>query len=106
MSVQIVSDPKQDAPNIDSRAAILAATPEQETSIIDGYYAYFGKWTVDPSGPTVTHHLRESLYPGERGEDFVRKFSIEGDRLTLIAKVHDAGEDHQRRLLWKRLPHQ
>src|SRR6476660_8843384 len=28
MSVQIVSDPKPDLPNIDSRAAILAATPE------------------------------------------------------------------------------
>lgn len=46
MSVQIVSDPKPDAPNIDSRAAILAATPEQKASILEGYYAYYGTWTV------------------------------------------------------------
>jgi hypothetical protein len=103
MSVQIVSDPKPDIPNSDSRAAILAATPEQKASALEGYYAYCGTWTVDPSGPTVTHHLRQSLYPGERGEDFVRQLSLEGERLTLVAKVHEMGEDHQRRLVWERI---
>ena len=39
---------------------------------------------------------------GERGEDFVRHFSIENGRLTLLAKVHEMGEDHQRRLVWQR----
>jgi len=104
MSVQIVSDPKPEIPNSDSRAAILAATPDQKAKALEGYYAYFGTWTVDQSASTVTHHLRQSLYPGERGEDFVRQFSMDGDRLTLIAKVHEAGEDHQRRLVWKRIP--
>lgn len=103
MSVQIVSDPKPDIPNSNSRAAILAATPEQKARAIEGYYAYCGTWTVDPAGPTVTHHLRQSLYPGERGEDFVRQLSLEGQRLTLIAKVHEDGEDHQRRLTWERV---
>jgi Lipocalin-like domain len=103
MSVQIVSDPKPAAPNIDSRAAILAATPEQKASALEGYYAYFGTWTVDGSDTTVTHHLKQSLYPGERGENFVRQFSFEGERLTLIAKVHEMGEDHQRRLVWERI---
>jgi len=101
MSVQIVSDPKPD--NSDSRAAILAATPEQKASALEGYYAYCGTWTVDPSGPTVTHHLKQSLYPGERGEDFVRQVTFDGDRLTLVAKVHEMGEDHQRRLVWQRV---
>jgi len=102
MSVQIVSDPKPDLPNIDSRAAILAATPEQKAIAVEGYYAYFGTWTLDQSASTVTHHLRQSLYPGERGEDFMRQFSIDDDRLTLIAKVHEMNEEHQRRLVWKR----
>jgi Lipocalin-like domain len=103
MSVQIVSDPKPDIPNSNSRAAILAATPEQKAAALEGYYAYCGTWTVDPSDPTVTHHLKQSLYPGERGEDFVRQLSFNGDRLTLIAKVHEMGEDHQRRLVWQRI---
>jgi Lipocalin-like domain len=104
MSVQIVSDPKPDIPNSNSRAAILAATPEQKAAALEGYYAYCGTWTVDPSGPTVTHHLKQSLYPGERGEDFIRQVRFDGDRLTLIAKVHETGEDHQRRLVWQRIP--
>jgi len=103
MSVQIVSDPKPDIPNSDSRAAILAATPEQKARALEGYYAYFGSWTVDASGPTVTHHLRQSLYPRERGENFVRQVSIQGNRLTLVAKVHEQGEDHQRVLVWERV---
>ena len=103
MSVQIVSDPKPEIPNSDSRAAILATTPEQKARAIEGYYAYCGTWTVDPSGPTVTHHLRQSLYPGERGENFVRQLTFEGERLALVAKVHEMGEDHQRRLTWERV---
>ncbi len=104
MSVQIVSDPKPVVPNSDSRAGIFAATPAEKASALEGYYAYFGTWTVDPSGPTVTHHLRQSLYPGERGLDFSRQLSMDGDRLTLVAKVHEEGEDHQRRLTWERIP--
>jgi hypothetical protein len=103
MSVQIVSDPKPVIPDSDSRAAIFAATPEQKARALEGYYAYFGTWSVDASGPTVTHHLRQSLYPGERGEDFVRQLSLDGERLTLVAKVHEEGEDHQRRLIWERI---
>ena len=103
MSVQIVSDPKPVVPNSGSREGLLAATPAEKASAFEGYYAYFGTWTVDPSGSTVTHHLRQSLYPGERGEDFVRQLSIDGDRLTLTAKVHEMGENHQRRLVWERI---
>src|ERR1700687_710784 len=84
MSVQIVSDPKPTVPSSGSREGFLAATPAEKTAAIDGYYSYFGTWTVDPSGSTVTHHIQQSLYPGERGEDFVRELSFDGDRLTLI----------------------
>src|SRR5947208_2398154 len=31
---------------------------------IDGFYAYYRTWSVDPSGSTVTHHIEQSLYPG------------------------------------------
>ena len=70
---------------------------------IDGYYAYFGTWSVDALASTVTHHIVQSLYPGERGEDGVRHLSLEGDRLTLTAKAHEMGEDHQRKLIWQRV---
>lgn len=103
MSVQIVSDPKPTVPTANSRDAFKNAPAADKAIAADGYYAYFGSYTVDASAATVTHHLKESLYPGERGEDFVRHYSIVDGRLTLIAKVHEMGEDHQRRLTWQRL---
>jgi Lipocalin-like domain len=102
MSVQIVSDPKPTM-SADSRETFLAAPAADKVKAIDGYYAYCGTWTVDPSASTVTHHIRESLYPGEGGVDFVRKFTFDGDRLTLTARTHEMGEDHVRRLVWERV---
>jgi hypothetical protein len=61
MSVQIVSDPKPTVPLTSSRESFLAAPPKEKVTAVDGYYAYFGTWTVDPSGSTVTHHIQQSL---------------------------------------------
>lgn len=102
MSVQIVSDPKPTVPHEDSRESFIAAPASEKVIAINGYYAYYGTWTVDASKSTITHHIQQSLYPGERGESGERHFSLEGDRLTLTAKTHEMGEDHQRRLVWER----
>jgi hypothetical protein len=104
MSVQIVSDPKPSVPIADSREAFLAASSADKAAAVDGYYAYCGTWTLDASTSTVTHHIKQSLYPAERGEDGVRRVTVSGDRLTLTAKTHEMGEDHQRKLVWKRVP--
>lgn len=103
MSVQIVSDPKPDVPKADSREGFLASTPTEKAAAADGYYAYFGTWTVDAANSTVTHHIEQSFYPGERGESGVRQMSISGQLLTLVARTHEMGEDHQRRLVWERV---
>ncbi|MBI3476664.1 MAG: lipocalin-like domain-containing protein [Acidobacteria bacterium] len=102
MSVQIVSDPKPPGPKGDSRETFRNGSPDEKVVAIEGYYAYFGTWTVDSSTSTVTHHLKDSLYPGERGVEFARHFTFNGDQLTLIAKTHEMGEDHQRKLVWQR----
>jgi len=104
MSVQIVSDPKPTVPLASSRQDFLAAPSTEKATAADGYYAYFGTWSVDASASTVTHHIQQSLYPAERGEDGTRRLSLEGSRLTLIAKAHEMGEDHQRQLVWERVP--
>jgi len=104
MGVQIVSDPQPTVPDASSREAFLAAAPGEKVAAIDGFYAYFGTWSVDPSGSTVTHHIKQSLYPAERGEDGVRRLALDGNRLTLFSKTHEMGEDHERRLVWERVP--
>jgi hypothetical protein len=103
MSVQIVSDPRPAVPAVDSREDFSAAPTTQKASAAEGYYGYFGTWTLDASKSTVTHHIKQSLLPGERGEDGLRHFTVDGDRLTLIAKTHEMGEDHERRLVWQRV---
>jgi hypothetical protein len=103
MSVQIVSDPQPTVPTASSRESFLAASAAEKAAAIDGYYAYWGTWDIDDARSTVTHHIVQSLYPAERGESGVRHFVLEGDRLTLTAKTHEMGEDHERRLVWERV---
>ena len=103
MSVQIVSDPKPVVPMADSREAFLASAASEKASAVDGYYAYFGTWAIDASTSTIRHHIKQSLYPAERGEEGVRHFALDGDHLTLTAKAHEMGEDHDRKLVWQRL---
>jgi hypothetical protein len=102
MSVQIVSDPKPTVPTASSREGFMASRPADKITAIDGYYAYCGTWSVDAAASAVTHHIQQSLDPGEVGEDVVRKLSVDDNRLTLVAKTHEMGEDRQRRLVWER----
>lgn len=102
ISVQVVSDPAATVPKDGSWAGFVAAPPAEKAAAAEGYYAYFGTWDVDASSSTVTHHIQQSLRPGERGVDGVRHFVFEGDRLTLTAKTHEMGEDRERKLVWRR----
>lgn len=102
MSVQIVSDPAPTVPTADSREDFKAAPDKEKVAAAEGYYAYYGTWSVDPTKSTVTHHIKQSLMPGERGENGVRHFVFDGDRLILTAKTHEMGEEHERRLVWQR----
>ena len=103
MSVQIVSDPAPTVPSSSSRESVLSAPPAEKTKAFDGYYAYYGTWTFDAANSTVTHHIQQSLTPGERGEDAVRHFVLDDDRLIVTAKTHEMGEDHERKLVWQRV---
>jgi hypothetical protein len=103
MSVQIVSDPAATVPSDDSREAVMKASDADKSKAFESYYAYFGTWTVAVAQKTVTHHIRQSMIPGERGEDGVRHYAMDRDRLILTAKTHEMGEDHQRKLVWQRL---
>ena len=51
--------------------------------VILGYDSYFGRYTVDETAGTVTHHVEGSLFPEDLGSDWVRPFTLEGDTLTL-----------------------
>ena len=106
MSVQIVSDPPAKAPSRSSREEVMAAPSAEKSGAFDSYYTYCGTWSLDTAQQVVKHHIRQSLIPGEVGEDVARRYVLEGDRLTLTAKTHEMGEDHERKVVWQRLPQQ
>jgi hypothetical protein len=51
--------------------------------VVLGYDAYFGTFTVDQAGGTVTHHVDGSLFPEDLGKDFTRRFRVAGDTFEL-----------------------
>jgi lipocalin-like protein len=106
MSVQVVSDPSANAPSRSSREEVMAAPSAEKSSAFDSYYTYCGTWSLDTAQQVVRHHIRQALIPGEVGEEVVRRYVLDGDRLTLTAKTHEMGEDHERKLVWQRLPKQ
>ena len=57
-------------------------TPDEALAALDGAIAYFGTYTIDERAQTVTHHRKGSVQPGDTA-DLVRRYKIEGDRLTL-----------------------
>jgi hypothetical protein len=57
-------------------------TPEEALAALDNHIAYFGSYTIDEAAQTVTHRRKGSVQPGDTA-DLVRRFAIEGDRLTL-----------------------
>ena len=61
------------------------ANPRDKTNprVILGYDSYFGRYTVDEKAGTVTHHVEGSLFPEDLGSDWVRPFTLDGDKLTL-----------------------
>ena len=76
-----------------------APTLEEYREIQSGLVAYFGTFDVDESSRTVTHHIEVALNPAWVGTDFVRKYELSGNRLTLTIEGSTPST-----LVWERLP--
>lgn len=49
------------------------------------YYAYYGRYEVEPGKRVVRHVIADSLMPPEIGITAIRHYVLEGDRLTLTS---------------------
>ena len=71
---------------------------------VGGYDAYFGSLEVDPAAHVVTHVLEGALGPADVGRRLTRRYSVEGDTLTLSM---EPGGEHSRgitrTLIWHRI---
>lgn len=67
---------------------------------MEGFHAYFGRYEVDDKEQIVRHYVTGSGFFDYRGSVQVRRYSFEGDTLTLEAK--SPFDDTTRVLVWRR----
>jgi Lipocalin-like domain len=105
MSVQIAvqGDRKAFAKGMSS------GTSEEKAAAFDGYFSYYGTYTVDLKAQTITHHIKDYSYPGVGGLNNVRWFEFQGnDRLVLTPTEDGKGGMIDRKtatykLTWERI---
>jgi hypothetical protein len=51
-----------------------------------------GPFSADVGNGTVTHHVDVSLFPNWQGHDQVRRVTVEGGRLSIIASDRTAAD--------------
>ena len=70
---------------------------------VNGYDAYFGRYTVADDG-TVTQELIGALSPGDVGKIVTRRFQIKGAELVIVLETAASdGEALTRTLRWQRV---
>jgi hypothetical protein len=79
------------------------APDDTNPRVVLGYDAYFGRYAVDERAGTITHHVEGSLFPEDLGKDFVRRFTLDGDALTLRFTSTADRAEVTRTLVFRRL---
>jgi Lipocalin-like domain len=59
------------------------ATESELRTTFEGYFSWFGRYTVDPARGIITHRIEGSLWPSWRNTVQERPFVIRGDTLLL-----------------------
>ena len=101
MSVQITHSDRRPFKSGDP----FRASPEELKDAFDGYFGYFGTYSVDENAGTVTHHVEGASYPNYVGTDQRRFFAWQGNRLVLSTPpVRAAVGDVTYVVAWERQP--
>ena len=68
----------------------------------EGYFAYYGGYTVDAAASTVTHHLEMCSDPKLVGAANLRHARLDGRQLTLSGAMQFDGATREIRVVWDR----
>ena len=68
----------------------------------EGYFAYYGDYTVDEARSTVTHRLEMCSDPGLAGAANLRHARLDGRRLLLTGAMQFERATKEIRVLWER----
>jgi hypothetical protein len=66
----------------------------------EGYFAYYGDYTVD--GSTITHHLEMASEPSFVGKSNLRHADLSGSTLVLSGQMNFDGAPRTIKVTWRR----
>ena len=82
----------------------VASRSANNSSAVDGYDAYFGRYRVDDSGEAIVVHLEASITAANSGQEFTRAARASDDQLLIrLDTVTDDGTPITRTLSFERL---
>lgn len=62
----------------------LSGSADENQRVVQGNFAHFGTYTVDPTAQVIVFHIQNSNFPNWDGEVQRRPFTLDGDRLTYV----------------------
>jgi hypothetical protein len=84
-----------------NKADASPQTDELRATAFRRYLGYYGPFTVDTAGGTVTHHVEGSSNPSWVGSKQLRYFELSADNAQLTLSLRDGARTTQS-LVWKR----
>ena len=94
VSVQIMKRNRQD-----SSVSKSAADPNNSTAM-NGYDAYFGKYSIDHAKKQISHYIIATLDPKNLNKTVMRNFDFSNDTLRLSFKTTNHNLPVTRTLTW------
>jgi hypothetical protein len=83
----------------------VAIQTANNSSAVDGYDAYFGRYWIDETGEAIVVHLEGSITPSNTGQEFTRATRASDDQLLIrLDTSTDDGTPITRTLTFRRLP--
>lgn len=76
-------------------------TADEFKAVAQGVLSYFGTYSVDDSGKTLTQHIESSSFPNYNGTNRKWAIALAGDELTMSSQAAASGGTNE--LKWKRL---
>jgi hypothetical protein len=66
-------------------------TADEFEAVAKGVLSYFGTYSLDDSGTTLTEHVKLSSFPNQNGKDRIWTIALTGDDLTMAGQVAASG---------------
>ena len=98
MSVHVMKKKYQ----LNQSGSALEATPQEAQQILQSYFSYCGKYSIDHKRQIVQHDIELMTTPNRIGTTVERHYQLKDSMLILSHKQPHKGEEKDSQLIWHR----